>query len=131
MHKKKKYQRISRHFRIVQVFKSFWRTIREDLELLKDTPFVLFLLSNLLLYTFYDIPYVNLPEYAIEALDGVSDEKASFLVSIIGIVNTFGMLLYGALADCEWVNNVLWYAISILVCGVAILVGLHIAFKMK
>lgn len=96
--------------------------MREDFELLKDPPFVLFLVSNLLLYTFYDIPYVNLPEYAVEALEGVGDDKASFLVSIIGIVNTFGMLLYGALADYEWVNNVLWYAISILVCGVAILV---------
>lgn len=95
-----------------------------DLNLLKDLPFVLFLLSNLLLYTFYDIPYVNLLDYVVhEAANlNIDDKQASFLVSIIGIVNTIGMLIYGALADCKWVNNILWYGISILVCGCCILV---------
>lgn len=113
-----------RQIRIFRIVRDLWSTIMEDVGLLKDVPFLLFLISNLLLYTFYDIPYVNLLDYVVHesAILNIDDKQASFLVSIIGIVNTIGMLIYGALADCTWMNNLLWYGISTMVCGCCILV---------
>lgn len=44
------------------------RIVKNNLNLLKNFEFTLFLLSNFLLSSFYDIPYVILPQYANEKL---------------------------------------------------------------
>lgn len=51
--------------------------------------YTLFALSNFLLYFWYDVPYVYLADNAIEAHD-TSEEDASYLISVIGILNMFG-----------------------------------------
>ncbi len=76
--------------------------------------------SNYLCSTFYDIPYVNLPEYAVANVH-ITENQSSLLVSIIGenvlsvtvtvsiylgIVNTIGMLSFGILADWPVTNKV-------------------------
>lgn len=53
-----------------------------------DIRFVLFAISNFLLYAWYDVPYVYIADYAISF--GVNENKASMLLSIVGIVNMFG-----------------------------------------
>lgn len=50
--------------------------------------FLLFALSNFLLYTWYDVPYVYLTDNAVEM--GFSESDASYLIAIIGIVNMVG-----------------------------------------
>uniref|UniRef100_A0A915K989 Monocarboxylate transporter n=1 Tax=Romanomermis culicivorax TaxID=13658 RepID=A0A915K989_ROMCU len=120
VHKKKK----TRRFKFLRLFADCWETVIEDLSLLKDVSFVLFLISNLLLYMFYDMPYVHLLDYiSHEAPElNISANQASYLVSIIGMMNTLGMLLCGFVADCQKFNNILWYGASITTCGFCILV---------
>lgn len=59
-----------------------------------DLKFLIFAISNFLLYTWYDVPYVYLSDNAIRI--GLSENDGSMLIGIIGIVNMFGevSLLY-------------------------------------
>uniref|UniRef100_A0A914W1T7 Major facilitator superfamily (MFS) profile domain-containing protein n=1 Tax=Plectus sambesii TaxID=2011161 RepID=A0A914W1T7_9BILA len=106
----------------LKIWESVVETFQDDVELLKSFSFVLFLFSTFLLYAFYDIPYVNLPEYAVAQL-GISEKQSSLLISVIGIVNTVGMLIYGFLADWPPTNKtmLIWYGFSTCASGVCIL----------
>lgn len=53
-----------------------------------DIKFLIFAISNFLLYTWYDVPYVYLSDNAIRI--GLSENYGSMLIAIIGIVNMFG-----------------------------------------
>jgi hypothetical protein len=56
------------------------------------------------------VPYVFSVDQAKEL--GISDRKASFLLSVIGIVNTFGQIIYGYIGDKK-INLSLIYGLSI------------------
>lgn len=62
-----------------------------DLSLFKSFHYSLFCLSNFLLYVWVDIPYVYLPDQAIN-FGSADKESSSFLISLIGILNTFGVV---------------------------------------
>ncbi|VDP20684.1 unnamed protein product, partial [Soboliphyme baturini] len=115
-HRKKR-----KKFSLKRIFEESFEFLTQELKLLQDIPFMLFVLSNFLLYTFYDIPYVNLPDYVNENVGDVDDDLASSLISVIGIVNTIAMLLYGFIADRKFFNSILWYGISVTMCGLAVL----------
>lgn len=68
----------------------FWDIIVDmfDFSHFADPKFLLFSLSNFLLYTWYDVPYVYLADNAKEI--GFTDTDSSMLIGIIGIVNMFG-----------------------------------------
>ena len=78
--------------------------------------FLWFCISNFLLYAAYDIPYYYVPEYAVDFLK-IEERKASFLISVIGIVSTFGQVAYGWFGDLPGLNVLYFYAISLSVCG--------------
>jgi len=59
-----------------------------DFSHFKNMPFLLFAISNFLLYTWYDVPYVYIADLAIKK--GHTNEDASYLISLIGILNMFG-----------------------------------------
>lgn len=59
-----------------------------DFSHFSNVKFLLFAISNFLLYTWYDVPYVYLADNAIEM--GYSDTDASYLISVIGILNMIG-----------------------------------------
>lgn len=62
-----------------------------DLSIFKSLKYTLFCVSNLLLYACIDVPYVYMPDHAIHT--GASGkETSSFLISVIGIVNTLGIV---------------------------------------
>lgn len=71
----------------IKEFKNLFADIL-DFSHFADIRFSLFALSNLLLYTWYDVPYVYIADYAISF--GVTEKSASLLLSIVGIVNMFG-----------------------------------------
>lgn len=77
--------------------------------------FLLFAISNFLLYTWYDVPYVYLADNARER--GFSEQDGSFLISIIGILNMLGEIVLGWAGDREWVNAGMVYAGSMILCG--------------
>lgn len=68
----------------------FWDLIVDmfDFSHFADPKYLVFSLSNFLLYTWYDVPYVYLTDFSIK--NGMSDQDASILISIIGIVNMVG-----------------------------------------
>lgn len=106
-----KYLHINKHMK--RVFKALF-----DPLILKHPLYVLFAISNFLLYFWYDVPYIFMADRAIEL--GMEESQASFLLSALGIVNTVGQILYGFIGDRE-VNLSLLYGFSLMCCGVSIL----------
>lgn len=68
----------------------FWDLVVDMLDFshFADSRFLLFAISNFLLHTWYDVPYVYLTDNAIEM--GFSETDASILISVIGISNMSG-----------------------------------------
>lgn len=68
----------------------FWDLVVDMLDFshFADSRFLLFSISNFLLHTWYDVPYVYLTDNAIEM--GFSETDASILISVIGIMNMTG-----------------------------------------
>lgn len=68
----------------------FWDLLVDMLDFshFADSRFLLFSISNFLLHTWYDVPYMYLADNAIEM--GYSDTDASYLISFIGITNMVG-----------------------------------------
>ncbi|CAG2102360.1 unnamed protein product [Medioppia subpectinata] len=68
---------------------------------------------------FKNVPYVYLPDQAIRS--GAADsESASFLISIIGILNTLGVVLVGYFGDKHWVDPTLLYSCFIAISGLSL-----------
>lgn len=103
---------------MVVEFKKLFKDIL-DFSYFLDIRFLLFAISNFILYTWYDVAYVYLPDWAIE--HGVSETDASMLISLIGIINMFGELALGWAGDRKELNPNIVYAISMGFCGVSML----------
>ena len=80
--------------------------------------YVFFCLSNFILYAWYDVMYVYLVDYTEKDL-GYSSHDATFLISIIGILNTLGEVIVGWLGDQKWNSINLLYAVCMVACGTA------------
>ncbi|XP_015110074.1 monocarboxylate transporter 9 [Diachasma alloeum] len=95
----------------------FWDLVVDMLDFshFADSRFLLFSISNFLLHTWYDVPYVYLTDNAIEM--GFSETDASMLISVIGITNMLGEIFLGWAGDKVWVNASIVYAICMILCG--------------
>ncbi|XP_067949510.1 monocarboxylate transporter 12-like [Watersipora subatra] len=94
-----------------------------DFSLLKDWAFVLFLLSNFFTSLGFNAPFLFIPDRAKEY--NISSGKAAFLVSIVGIANTVGRIMFGFIADLRRVKR---YRLYIYNTGLVI-AGLATAFS--
>ncbi|CAG9823096.1 unnamed protein product, partial [Phaedon cochleariae] len=74
-----------------------------DLSLLKDPVFLTLGISNIFAMAAVYIPFVYLVDCA--KADGIEAGKASFLISIIGIVNTVSRIGFGYIADFPSVSS--------------------------
>ncbi|XP_059471974.1 monocarboxylate transporter 9-like isoform X2 [Neocloeon triangulifer] len=88
-----------------------------DFSYFTDLRFTLFTLSNFLLYLWYDVPYVYLADYAKEL--GFAENKASMLISVIGLLNMVGEIVLGWVGDKTWISANHVYAICMVICGAA------------
>lgn len=88
-----------------------------DVSILKNPVFLLFAISNLCTSIGFNMPYIFLPERAREA--NIDANRAAFLISIIGITNTLGRVLFGWLSDRPYVNRIMLYNSALTVCGIA------------
>ncbi|KPJ03688.1 Monocarboxylate transporter 12 [Papilio xuthus] len=88
-----------------------------DFSHFKNPAFLVFTLSNFLLYMWYDVPYVYIADSGISL--GFNESQASMLISIIGILNMFGEILLGWVGDWECVNASAVYACCMAACGAA------------
>ena len=82
-------------------------------------PFIIFAISNFVMYFWYDTPYVFIVDRSVKF--GMSSQKASSLLAIIGFVHLFSILGYGFLGDRDFVNRAVLYGVSTALCGVSVL----------
>lgn len=87
-----------------------------DCSLMVDPCFLLFAISNLLTSVGYVVAYIFLPNRATVA--GLPEKQAAFLISIIGISNTVGRIVFGFMADYKWVNRLMLYNTALVLCGI-------------
>ncbi|XP_046632486.1 uncharacterized protein LOC124312074 isoform X1 [Daphnia pulicaria] len=105
-----------------------------DFSYLSNPSFVMFAISNGLLYCCYHVPYIYLTDWAKtqgqpkddESLEELlyntpsgQSEEPSFLLSIVGILNTLGVIIVGYLGDRSWANPTWIYSASMLLCGLS------------
>lgn len=88
-----------------------------DFSLLKDTIFLMFVVSNFCTSIGFNMPFIFLTDRAVD--EGISEGQAKWLVSIVGISNTVGRVLFGFMADRKGVNRLFLYNTALLICGVA------------
>ena len=91
-----------------------------DLSLLKSPPFLIMALSNFLFFMWNDIPYMYSVDQAIES-GGLDKQTASFIISMIGIFNTVGQIVFGYLGDLD-VNLINMLAGVLVLAGAAVAV---------
>ncbi len=108
-------------FKLLRFSKEVKMVMKEmlDMAILRSIIFVYFCISSMLLYMWYDVPYVYSPDKAISM--GISEEMASFLVSILGIVSTVGQIVIGYIGDRPGINTLQLYSALTTVAGVATL----------
>ena len=108
-HKNTKFK-IACHYCFSAVLKHY------DFSLFRNSVFLIFLLSNFSTLLGLNAPYVYLPDRSQEK--GISKTDSAFFISIIGITNTFGRIIFGWLADRKWVNRIMLYTVSLVISGV-------------
>jgi len=87
-----------------------------DFRLLLDVVFILFAVSNLLTSIGFVVPYIFLVHRGIHF--GFSKSRSSFLISMVGISNTVGRVVFGYIADMKFVNRLMLYNTVLVICGV-------------
>ncbi|KAI8779594.1 uncharacterized protein LOC106064073 [Biomphalaria glabrata] len=99
----------------------FWFILCEmlDLKLLFNPIFALLAASTFLTLLAFYIPYFHIPEKGAEL--GMSQERASFLISIIGITNTIGRIVCGWLADRPYISPLHMNNAALLIAGITVL----------
>jgi MFS family permease len=90
-----------------------------DISIFKSLKYSLFCFSNLLLYACIDVPYVYIPDHAITS-GSSTKEEASFLISLIGMVNTLGIVFVGYIGDKPWLEPTHLYSALICCSGVSV-----------
>uniref|UniRef100_A0A1L8DEK1 Putative monocarboxylate transporter n=2 Tax=Nyssomyia neivai TaxID=330878 RepID=A0A1L8DEK1_9DIPT len=98
-------------------FKSALATML-DVSLLKDPVFMMIGISNVFGMAGLYVPFVYLVDAAI--LSGISQNSASFLLSIIGITNTFGRVICGYVADFPKVNSLFLNNMCLVISTIAV-----------
>lgn len=86
-----------------------------DVSHFADIRFVLFAVSNFLLYSWYHVPYMFLADKAGEM--GFSEDESSHIISYLGIFNTVGEVVLGWAGDQPRLNASMIYALCMAVCG--------------
>jgi len=90
--------------------------------ILKDPKFLLIGISNAFGFLGFYVPFVYLPSMVCSSNEGISNDQAAFLLSIIGISNTLGRLLSGWISDFYWVDSLFVVNCSLALSAVCVLI---------
>lgn len=91
-----------------------------DLTIFADVIFIYFAVSNFLTSLGFNAPYIYIVDQAIKL--GINEGKAAWLLSTIGISNTFGRIVLGSLADLKSVNRLYLYSTVLTIAGLATMI---------
>lgn len=97
-----------------------------DFTLLYDQLFLLFAISNFLTSIGYLVPYIFLPDRAVEM--GMTPDQGALLITVLGGANTIGRVVFGFLADFlsinVYLNRTLLYCSALTIVGVLTIVSI-------
>ncbi|XP_070493052.1 monocarboxylate transporter 14-like [Chironomus tepperi] len=88
-----------------------------DFSLFLEYKFGMMSLSTLFLYVWYIIPYFYITEFLL--VHDFSEEQSAYLISIIGIGNTVGMIGLGWVGDQPWCKVTKTYGLCMFLCGIS------------
>ncbi len=112
----------SHHRRLLFYHKglSFLHTLRRmlGLQLFRDYRYVIFFISQFLFYLFYDLIYLFPVDYG-ETIIGYTKKQMTMLVTVLGLGQFFGQILFGFLANYSCISDLTLYNIGAVLCGVA------------
>ncbi|GFO32965.1 monocarboxylate transporter [Plakobranchus ocellatus] len=86
-----------------------------NFSILKNQKYWFVLMGNFFCMIGFYVPFVYIPERAIEL--GIDEAKAAFLLSVIGISNTVGRVLIGLIVQCLRLDCVLVTTVALIVSG--------------
>lgn len=79
-----------------------------DFTLYLDPKFAVINCSILLLFIWFIVPYFYITEHLMRY--NFAEKDGAFIISLIGVFNTIGMIVFGWLGDRPWVNVTKTYA---------------------
>ncbi|CAH1104586.1 unnamed protein product [Psylliodes chrysocephalus] len=89
-----------------------------DLDLLKDRNFLLFGLGNIFAMISFYIPLIYMVDYA--KTKNIQAGQASFLISVIGIVNTVARIIFGYIVNFPMIDSVFVNNIFLIIGAVSV-----------
>lgn len=100
--------------------KSMTHTLKEvlDFSLLRQTAFLLTCIANVLGMMGFFIPFVYITDSSVEK--GIGKDPAAFLLSIIGMTNLIGRLLFGWFVDKTGIKALNVNNLCLVISGIAI-----------
>ncbi|CAF0824295.1 unnamed protein product [Adineta steineri] len=103
--------------------KSFFGQIIEqiDLNLLKNTAFTLFTVSNFLASLGFNVIYNFADDLANDSK--VIKGHRTYIVMSIGLSNILGRVIIGYLGDRKWINRLLLFIITLIISGIATIIA--------
>ncbi|CAF3917177.1 unnamed protein product [Rotaria sordida] len=103
--------------------KSFFhqRIEQIDLNLLKNSAFTLFTISNFLTSLGFNVVYNFADDLANDS--NVIKDQRSYIVMSIGLSNIFGRLIIGYFGDRKCVNRLLLFILTLIISGVATMIA--------
>ncbi|KAG1686316.1 Monocarboxylate transporter 14 [Nymphon striatum] len=90
------------------------------LDLLKNPLILLIVTSSSLAMLGFFVPYVYIPKNAENK--GIDPSLSVYLISVIGIANTFGRLMCGIMADKISNSSLILYTLSLILSGISLLI---------
>lgn len=97
---------------LVEILKSI-----VDFSLYLELHFLLLSVSTTLLFTWFIVPYFYLTEHLTK--HGYTESEGSFIISVIGITNTIGMIGLGWAGDQPWLHITKTYSVCLVLCGIS------------
>ncbi|KAL1116061.1 hypothetical protein AAG570_005556 [Ranatra chinensis] len=77
--------------------------------------FCLVSIATTIVFVWFIVPYFYLADHM--SLHGYTEEDASFVLSVIGVTNTIGMIGFGWAGDRPWLNVAKAYAVCLFLTG--------------
>ncbi|OWR42228.1 Monocarboxylate transporter 14 [Danaus plexippus plexippus] len=89
-----------------------------NLSLFKKITFDLLCIGTIVIFVWFIVPYFYLAEHMIQ--NGYSEDDGAFMLSLIGVTNTIGMVTLGWIGDFPNVAIGNLYALCLILCGAAV-----------
>jgi MFS transporter, MCT family, solute carrier family 16 (monocarboxylic acid transporters), member 12 len=88
-----------------------------DPTLLMDLVFILYSVSNFLTSLGFNTPYIYIVDHAMSC--NIEDSTADWILSIIGLSNVVGRILFGLISDIRSIKRIYVYSLVLTLCGIA------------